>query len=66
MLGRQIAVSPAGVVPVHEAPPMAQSTIGEQSATAEQPSLVREGANEADKTLLRNAWAMLKGRRSVS
>ena len=67
MLGHQVAVSAAGVVPVHEAPPTAQSSIVEEPSVVEPPSLVEgEGANGADNTLLRNAWAMLKGQRSGS
>jgi hypothetical protein len=67
MLGRSVAVSPTGVVPVHEAPPMAHSSIVEESSIVEPPSLVEgEDAKEADHALLRNAWAMLKGQRSGS
>ena len=54
MLGREATARPAGLVPMHEAPPTAQA------------SIIDDDATEADQTLLRNAWAMLKGRRSGS
>ena len=49
MLSREPAARPAEM-PVHEAPPTAQAAASGNEAA------------EADQTLWRNAWAMLKGR----